>query len=97
MAVATSAPDSTVEEPIKVCEQCGDDFDAHALIATQEDPLKGGIILCPTQGCQCYSTFAVPQAGGSRQDVVEPPPATVQALRERLQAGTLHSAHWDDV
>lgn len=40
------------------CKQCGHTFDPHMLIAVHGgDPTKGGIMLCPEEGCSCFNTW----------------------------------------
>lgn len=43
----------------KDCEICGHPFDPHSLVATSEDPLDGGVILCPVKDCECYATWSM--------------------------------------
>lgn len=42
------------------CEQCGHPFDPHRLVASNTgDPIDGGHIECPVDGCTCYSTWSI--------------------------------------
>jgi hypothetical protein len=39
------------------CKQCGHIFDPHMLIPMWAEKSKGGIILCPEEGCTCFITW----------------------------------------
>lgn len=71
----------------KDCDQCGHPFDPHALIST--DPPgrapRGGVILCPMMGCQCYATWSVPQLGTERGDVRVPGTQELHEMRWMIQ------------
>jgi hypothetical protein len=41
------------------CAQCKHPFDPHCLVATTDnDPMKGGIIVCPEKDCDCFATWS---------------------------------------
>lgn len=67
------------------CERCGHPFDPHRMIATGATPDQGGIMICNRKGCECFSTWSVPQLGSEREDVYVPPAIDIEALREQLQ------------
>lgn len=46
-------------EPAEACTRCGCPAGPHNLVTTGPDPLHGGVILCPTPGCDCYATWSV--------------------------------------
>ncbi len=73
------------------CPTCGDEYDQHVLIATapDEDPMKGGISLCPVKGCQCFGTWSPPGHPVDPKDIVVPEQAKVEAMRKFVQAGLL--------
>jgi hypothetical protein len=61
-------------------------FDPHVLVATNmDDPTKGGIMLCPVVGCECYSTWSVPQLGSKKADVLVPSPEEIVRIRHAFQ------------
>ena len=67
------------------CELCEHPFDLHALIAAENNPMKGGIVLCPVFGCPCYATFGI-------QDNAPPaplPPQEIDRLRTAVQTGEM--------
>lgn len=74
----------------RMCEQCGDPFDPHALLTTSDDgdPMKGGIMLCPVPGCQCFSTWS-PRFSEEDEKVMPfvPDRARIEELRELVQRG----------
>lgn len=72
---------------MNVCGQCGHDFDDHACIATTRDPMDGGIILCPREGCRCYSTWSPGFPGQSHH---EP-----KHLPDAFELAALHQRIWD--
>lgn len=44
----------------KLCDQCGHPFDPHIVWASNTgDPLDGGHMTCPVEGCECFSTWDV--------------------------------------
>ena len=67
------------------CPRCDHPSDPHLLVATTGDALAGGVIICPLRGCDCYATWAVPQAGGSYEKLTIPNALELAELRERLQ------------
>jgi hypothetical protein len=40
-----------------LCKQCGHVGDPHLIIPMWADKTKGGIILCPEEGCTCFRTW----------------------------------------
>jgi hypothetical protein len=40
------------------CKQCGHPGNPHMLIPMWADKTKGGIILCPEEGCTCFRTWS---------------------------------------
>lgn len=49
------------DDPAKrQCEQCGHLWDDHLLFT--EDPLVGGWMQCPVEGCDCHHTWSVKSA-----------------------------------
>lgn len=66
------------------CEQCGHGMDPHVLIATTGHPVPhGGIMFCPEQGCECYSTWSIPPL--DRTAVNVPSPEVIAEMREEIQ------------
>jgi hypothetical protein len=61
------------------CADCGHPFDPHAVVTTGENPLEGGIILCPE--CDCYGTWSTPLTQGP---IVEPTPEELRDIREQV-------------
>jgi hypothetical protein len=80
-----------------ICPPCGHPVDPHAVIVTGADYSQGGIMLCPEPGCPCLLTWSTPDSGVSGDAVRMPSPARVQALRDRLQSGTLTGTDWSDL
>lgn len=55
------------------CTQCSHPFALHSVISPGHNPLEGGMVLCPVQGCPCYATWGVnggPAPKVSPEDVV---------------------------
>jgi hypothetical protein len=68
-------------QPCEECEHPGDD---HSLIPTGLTPLDGGVMLCPTPGCRCFSTWSY---GAGTQDMIRlPDEAELAAMRAIVQA-----------
>ena len=40
-----------------LCKQCGHTGNPHLIIPMWADKTKGGIILCPEEGCTCFNTW----------------------------------------
>lgn len=55
------------------CTYCSHEMGPHVLVAG-EDPLRGGIMLCPLEECLCVSTWGVNDG--------RPPPELVERLLE---------------
>lgn len=71
-----------LERPeIHDCAQCEHDFDDHVVMPTAVDPADGGIILCPSKGCLCFTTWSVANRGVARI----PDPEEIELLREQFQ------------
>lgn len=45
--------------PGETCSQCPHPFDDHLVIATTDDPLAGGVIICPVRDCDCHGTWDI--------------------------------------
>lgn len=75
----------------ELCSRCQHPFDPHAFAATTfghvggKDVPTGGIVLCPTKGCECFSTWSVSQL--SYEKVIVPSDDKVAAMRRQLQKG----------
>lgn len=68
------------------CPYCNHDDDPHVLVFTTPGfPLAGGIRLCPSSGCDCYSTWSV--AGTSPDSVATLSESHVRLLRREIQGG----------
>lgn len=68
----------------ETCQQCGDDFDGHAVImTTDEPPLVGGIVLCPEPGCTCFSTWS--KNGENAERIHVPDENQIAQLRQAVQ------------
>lgn len=65
------------------CEGCQHNFDLHVLATTSKDndPMKGGIILCPDPGCDCFYTYS------PTNEPINYNAEFVQKVRERVQSG----------
>jgi len=73
------APAEKRNEP---CKRCSHPFDPHVLVA-YEDPLDGGLLLCPE--CDCARTWNVTVGGeplGERHAM--PPPHVVEEYRREV-------------
>lgn len=71
--------------PVELCHRCGHDAGEHVVLATNHgDPRLGGIILCPTAGCECIATWSAPQL--SDVEPVVPDPADLATLRAMIQS-----------
>lgn len=66
-----------------LCPRCDHRADPHLVVATNEDPLLGGVVLCQVKGCMCFSTWA-PQWVG-RDDVRIPDDDELNTMRLNLQ------------
>lgn len=66
------------------CKICPHDFAPHVLIPTKNDPMEGGILLCPEKGCDCFGTWDVPPFS-TKEDVVIPTDDEIAKLREMFQ------------
>lgn len=71
-----------IEREERKCQHCGHDFDPHVLVAP-EDPMKGGIMICPVMNCECFSTWGVGKGSKPSKDL--PDRAEIAAIRERIQ------------
>jgi hypothetical protein len=62
-------------------ESCGCDhpFDDHILVA-YEEPMDGGLMLCPANGCKCVNTWSVE----GQEEGVMPPPHVIAEYRKSL-------------
>jgi len=47
------------------CSACPHPFDPHVLVAVGNDPLDGGLLVCPEPGCLCVCTWGVNGAAGA--------------------------------
>lgn len=72
---------TTHQDPGGVCDHCPHPFDPHAVIATGNTPVEGGIILCPE--CDCFATWSVPQLTGQRDPWV-PEQDEIALIRETV-------------
>lgn len=71
-----------------ICELCAHSLDPHLVVATGEKgPTAGGVILCHVKGCQCYSTWSLPQLGGTKESVIVPDKEQLAEMRRTLQHG----------
>lgn len=43
-----------------LCTRCEHPEGPHKMVAPG-DPLQGGVMLCPVEGCECFGTWGVPQ------------------------------------
>ena len=71
------------------CDKCPHDSDNHVLVATKDNnPMFGGVILCPIEGCECYATWSVdPAMGGAGREGLTVPDRFERArLREYIQS-----------
>ena len=71
------------------CATCPHDTNDHSLVATHNnDPLYGGVILCPVPGCECYATWSVPpeMGGHGREGLEIPDRFRLAQLREYIQS-----------
>jgi hypothetical protein len=66
------------------CGTCGHPFALHALVATKDSPMNGGIVLCPVKDCPCYATWGVGRAS-QRPDA--PSQDEIDRLRMAVQMG----------
>jgi hypothetical protein len=69
----------------KPCPQCEHPFDSHAMVAIFEDTMDGGVIICPTRGCACQSTWSV----SPRPKPELPPQWELDQIRAQVQDPTL--------
>lgn len=68
---------------VKVCGRCNHDEDNHSLVATcDNNPMKGGVMLCPVKGCDCYATWGVQGAQPERI----PDRFELERIREYVQS-----------
>lgn len=75
------------EAMAEVHSGCGHPFDEHVLYATGSTPMDGGVMLCPVQGCMCFSTWSAPFVKESkRTDIRVPDVDELAAMREVLQS-----------
>ena len=65
------------------CNQCSHPFSLHALVGS-DNPMKGGVILCPVLDCPCQSTWGV---GKDSQIPAALPQDEVERLRTAVQTG----------
>lgn len=58
------------------------------MVATTGDPKDGGVVLCPVQGCACYSTWSPswPGKDTSTPPVHVPDRFELEMLREHVQS-----------
>lgn len=84
MVTQVYPPGGPVQGPAG-CYQCHHDFNPHKMVATTGDPIDGGVIICQVKGCKCFSTWAVPQAGGSRERVFVPDEIELAEIRRQMQ------------
>lgn len=68
-----------------LCLQCAHNFDNHVLMSLDSEELfdNGGVILCPSPGCECYSTFSLPE---NKHKMMLPDRFSLALLRERIQS-----------
>lgn len=77
------------------CDRCGHAFDPHVMVVTtfgsyqdKERVPVGGVMLCQVKGCQCFSTWSVPQLGASgRESVTIPGDDELASMRTFAQRG----------
>lgn len=65
------------------CGQCQHPDGPHVLVATEGDPLYGGIRLCPHPWCQCFATWS--REGAGRDTVTVPDELEVARIRAGVQ------------
>lgn len=71
------------------CPKCPHDENDHVLIATRNDnAMFGGVVLCPTKGCDCYSTWSVDiRIGGEGREAVRIPDRfELEQMKEYIQS-----------
>ena len=53
------SPEEIAARNAAPCEQCPHPDGGHLIVAIYEDPLAGGVRLCPEGECQCFATWSV--------------------------------------
>lgn len=66
------------------CTQCGHPFGPHLFVVTGDGPLRGGVVLCNLQGCDCIGTWSA--GGGTRDQVRMPDDEELAAIRAQVQS-----------
>lgn len=65
------------------CARCEHPMDDHCMYSLTENPMNGGIVLCPSLGCRCLGTWGI----GGRPVPKLPPQETIEELRQQIQSG----------
>lgn len=77
-----STQGAEMQPPPETCVQCGHPEGPHLMVATREDPMYGGIRLCPQ--CDCFATWDVPPFS-NLMDVRIPDAAELAAIRAKIR------------
>lgn len=66
------------------CLHCEHPFGEHSMLNFTGNPTDGGISLCPSPGCQCYTTWSL-HGVPSKVPVNLPTQSEIAVLRRELQ------------
>lgn len=54
---------------LPACPQCSHPTDLHSMLAANNNPMNGGVVLCPVYGCPCFTTFGTESSSLTESEI----------------------------